>query len=815
MEEMKIQPHVQKILENRYYSKDLNEKSWEELCRRVAKHVASAEETIELQKEYEEKFYYILYNRFFSPNTPTWVNAGLGGKRSLSACFVLPLEDTMESILECSRLFGMVQKFGGGTGVALSKLRPSGTKISSTHGKAMGPLGVLKYLAATSQMVTQGGVRSGANMAVLDIYHPDVIDFIKVKAKENKHLLQAAYDYAQIKIDKGDWSKEEGQEHIEEVRQAGLFQLFNVSVAVDKKFMRAVEQYEEDKKDPKNLIDNNQSWQEILPCGLSIAEVWDIIVDQAWHSGDPGLLFLERAREFNKLHSPYEINSTNPCGEVYLPDYGVCNLGSIDVAKVDYNEDFFEELVYLSVRFLDNVITIGKHADPNITRVNQEERRVGLGIMGWADLLLKYKVAYDSSKALEIMDELGKRFASLAHEASYQLAKEKGAYPLYNDVENKEINKNKIDCDQDYVLFSQKTPRRNAHVTIQAPTGTISLVAGCSSGIEPHFMVGYDHQGMREHGGLGFIWASDTIKEIVETELGKEFSTEEAEKVLRKKYQWKSANNISVDWHIKHQAVWQKYIDNSISKTTNLANSATRQDVAQAYIQSYIQGCKGTTIYRDGCKPFQVLNSVKPKEETKSSTAPPSEPQMDGSISKDGGEVRITKRQERPRKVPGETYRTETSEGKMYITIGYDDRSMPYEVFIRMGTVGSVTTGYLDAIARLCSEMLRSGHHPHRIIKQLKGIKTEPFGFGSNKVLSAPDAIARVLEEYMVENFGEDWASEFGWAPPNINNNTNNQETYEINTSFREIKSCPECGNDLTQEEGCDKCYVCGYSKCG
>lgn len=794
-----MQENVNKILQLRYYDKTSGESSWEAICNRVAKYIASAES--EHQEEWANRFFDLIYDRYFSPNTPTWINAGVDGKGSLSACFVLPLEDNMESILECSRLFGMVQKHGGGTGVSLSKLRAKGAPIKTTHGKACGPIAVLRYLAATSQMITQGGARQGANMAVLDVYHPDIMEFINIKSQENKYLLQEAKQHAENMVQQGKWDTEEAQEYIEYCRNTGVFQLFNVSVAVDDEFMEGVKQYYLIKRDN---IENNFEWNKVLPCGENISTVWDAIVNMAWSSGDPGILFIDRARAINKYHTIYELNATNPCGEQYLPDYSSCNLGSIDLGKFvedgEINYARLHDVIYESVRFLDNVVEINKHADPEIDRVNREERRIGLGIMGWADMLLKLKIPYDSQEAIDILNAVGMYFRDMAHEASVQLAKEKGPFKFWKQVQ----------VDEEIIPKF----RRNATVTTIAPTGTISLLAGCSGGIEPHFSAGYEHQGMREHGGLGYIFASEVIMGIAQAdpylmsllEAGEYYEfTQKIEERLRTEFNWKPANEIDVNWHIKHQGSWQQYIDNSISKTINLKNSATERDVESAYIQAWELGCKGCTIYRDGCKPEQVLNIVK-------ETVTTSEPEI-VPIPEDNsdGVVRIVKRKPRPRIVPGQTYRVETAEGDVYITINYDEREMPYELFIRAGQVGTNTTGYLDAIAKLISEMLRSGIHPYRIVKQLRGIKTNPYGLGLARILSTPDAIGKTIEEYMTNTFSEEWAIEFGWNGTVINGHGSYDSKAEL---FQDTKLCPNCGNEIVVVGGCDTCYTCGYSKC-
>jgi len=637
-------PHQKKIAEKRYFQ--LDEKSWENMVedrvfptvmidelreeadlqklKAVEGHLFSDENSTRLNDlgvllaQSQE----LLNQRKFLFNTPTWINAGMPGARTLSACFVGELKDKMlgpGGILDCSTWFGTVQKFGGGTGIDLSALRPKGTSIKSTHGKACGPLMVLKYLAATSQMITQGGARDGANMAVMSVYHEDIEEFIRSKAIESKYLLELPLEIAQQKVDSGEWTHEAGQLYIDYCKKMGVFQLFNMSVAVDDKFMKAVQRYVG--RQPQD-VDGTGEWTEELPCGLMIAEVWDLIVEQSHASGDPGLLFIETAQRFAIFHSPYIPSATNPCGEQWLPEHGSCNLGSIDLAKfVPYKDgddweasvDWYglHRTIVLAVRMLDNVVSVNKHPVDKIAQVNHDERRIGLGIMGWADVLFKLKIPYDSKLALEVAEHFANYFKETAHQASVDLAVERGPFPLWEKV--------RAECQRKDSSMPSK-PRRNATVTTVAPTGTISLMAGCSSGIEPHFMLGYEHKGLAEHGGLGYIWASDTLRSQGETFHSSLVSSQaqwvdEFEQEVRKSHGWKPANEVSIDYHVYHQSIWQKHIDNSISKTLNLANNSTVWQVAQTFLLSYSQGCKGSTVYRDGCKPFQPLNAPKVQQE--------------------------------------------------------------------------------------------------------------------------------------------------------------------------------------------------------
>ena len=780
-----LKDHQLKIAKTRFFAP--GETTWSEVAKRVANHVSGN------NKNKYERYYNLINECLFLPNSPTLINAGLEGQRTLSACFVRDIDDTMPDILAASTWMGMVQKFGGGTGFDLSQIRSRGTNIQSTHGKACGPIAVLKYLAATSQMITQGGVRDGANMAVMSVYHPDILSFITMKSKESKYMLEIPMKFAQQMLDTKEWNDTEAQEYIEYCRLNGLFQLFNASVAVDTPFMEVAAAYE-------NGGDINAG---LLPCGKSIPQVWRLITEQAWTSGDPGILFIDQAREHAKFHSPLPINACNPCGEQYLPSNGSCNLGSIDLSKfvltqTDYNIVFnyekFKKAIHDSVEFLDDVVSVNRHPIKEIEEVNTAERRIGLGVMGWSDLLLKVQIPYDSDEALDLCSKIGNFFNTEAHRKSEILALELNEFPLFSQIEG----------------YESMTPRRNATVTTIAPTGTISLMAGCSSGIEPHFSVGYEHKGLREQGGLGYIFASSTIEDMFNeghgSTTGEWGSIEEFEEVLRKEYKWKPANEISVEWHIHHQARWQSNIDNSISKTLNLPNSATVQDIAKSYLMAWQSGCKGSTVYRDGCKPFQVLNT---KAKTNEST------------SNNGDRVDIRPRNEdrihtgrriqrkRPDIVHGVTIKVKTNDGSLYVTINRGIRDEPFELFATVGKAGGKAHAYTEGIGRLISLLLQYNVPEREIISNLRGISAgDPVGFGNGRVLSVPDGIGKALEIFLESESTEETLVK------DVEEERNRYENAPIELL---VDACPECGGNLIKEDGCSggKCFACGYSRCG
>lgn len=845
----KLLPHQQKIGDKRYFQ--LEEKTWPDLIERVWPAVMKPdfdllEEKSSVADEAEQERLRttlgkmlidckdLLLERKFLFNTPTWINAGLPGARTLSACFVGELKDSMlgpGGILDCSTWFGTVQKFGGGTGIDLTPLRPKGTPINSTHGKACGPLMVLKYLAATSQMITQGGARDGANMAVMSVYHEDIVEFIKCKAIESKYLLELPLEVAQQKVDAGEWTFEAGQTYIEYCKKMGVFQLFNVSVAIDDEFMSFVQDYVAYGLDPEGAWETDPSWEKKLPCGKSIAEIWDMIVEQAHASGDPGLLFIERAQRLAIFHSPYIPSATNPCGEQWLPDDGSCNLGSIDLAKFVVNQPTIldppaylmsidwialEECIKLSVRMLDNVVSVNKHPVDKIGKVNEEERRIGLGIMGWADLLFKLKIPYNSDEALKLAETVASFFQKTAHQASVNLAVERGPFPLWDQVE-------KFCQQSDSPMPSE--PRRNATVTTVAPTGTISLMAGCSSGIEPHFMLGYEHSGLAEHGGLGYIWASDTLREEYENFLQRDdivLSNEPDhlklvmfEEHIRYTHGWKPANEISIEYHVYHQAIWQKHIDNSISKTLNLANNATVFQVAQTYLLSYSQGCKGSTVYRDGCKPFQPLNASKvPTEEIVDSSLDSSPTQAD--IEREMKSIDMTYletvtpgeriKKKRDKIAHGVTIKEKTGDGSLYVTINRGFRDEPFELFATVGKAGGKAAAYTEAIGRLISMALQYNIPIEEIKKELRGISAgDPVGFGPERILSVPDGIGKAIEEFLDYEQGEAEDIEVIESAP-----------IASTVQYGLVDACPECGAQLFRQAGCSggTCLACGYAKC-
>jgi ribonucleoside-diphosphate reductase alpha chain len=647
----------------------------------------------------------------------------------LAACFVLPVEDSMEGIFGALRNAALIHKSGGGTGFAFSRLRPKNSTVGTTGGVASGPVSFMKIFNTATEQVKQGGTRRGANMAILRVDHPDIMEFIFSK-KDNRELNN-----------------------------------FNISVGVTDAFMKAVA----DGSD-YDLIDPRS---QDLVGSLNAAEVYRILVKQAWENGDPGIIFLDRVNQDNPTPELGDIESTNPCGEQPLLPMEACNLGSINLAKsvmengdgpvIDY--DGLKEVVDLSVRFLDNTIEMSKYPLPEITEMVRGNRKIGLGVMGFADMLYQLRIAYNTEEALETAETVMRFIQESAHEASQNLAEERGVFENFY----KSIFKN------------QGVKIRNATTTTIAPTGTLSIIAGCSSGIEPLFALSFvrnvmdndklmevnpnfekiaRERGFYSHDLMDAIAKKGSIKDIKEI-------PEDVRKVFV------TAHDVSPDWHICMQAAFQKYTDNAVSKTVNLPHDATEQDVRKVYDQAFKLGCKGVTIYRDGSKENQVLSfSQKEKDQDKF--------------------MRAFK--ERPETLSGFTTRIKTGYGHLYITVT-EYEGKPFEVFATIGKSGRSTTAKTEAIGRLVSLALRSGVTVDKIVNQLKGIGGEyPVFQDGGLVLSIPDAIARVLDKRYC---------------------TGDRAAHQHKTEYSLLgEKCPECGQTVSFEEGCMICHFCGFNKC-
>ncbi len=687
-------PNALKILKTRYFMKnekgELVDKKPSDLFRRVADYIASAEKSPAERKKWADKFFELMMRRDFLPNSPTLT--GAGRDMCLSACFVLPIEDSMESIFETVKNAALVHKEGGGTGFDFSQLRPKGSFVHKTQGVASGPVSFLKVIDAATEAVKQGGTRRGANIGILRVDHPDIEEFITMK------------------------------------RDGKTLNNFNISVAITDEFMQAL------KHDGYYWLYN--PYLKKKTAKKKARDIFKLIVESAWASGDPGLIFIDRINQLNPTRELGPITATNPCGEQPLHPYESCNLGSINVSNFynpekpdEFDWDRLAETIEIAVRFLDNVIDVNKYPLPQIAEMTRANRRIGLGVMGWADLLIKKKLRYDSPEALAFAEKLASFMRQKAEAESEKLGELKGSFP--------NIEKS---------IFKGKK-RRNATVLTIAPTGTISRIAGCSSSIEP-------------------IFAFEFVSKILDGELRDVHPLYEA---------WKkehpdeplpdyfvTAHEISYEGHIRMQAAFQKYVDNSVSKTINLPNKASLEDVEKAFLLAYEMGTKGITIYRDGSKAEQVLYAA----------------------AKD--KPKLIPR-ERPLTLPSITDKIKTGLGNLYVTITFLD-GKPFEVFASIGKSGYSTMADAEAIGRLISLALRSGVDPKEVILQLKGIGgSEPVFTEGGLVQSIPDAIAKVLERHLgeVKENGRDFQ--------------------------RDI--CPVCGATLPDEK-CPVCPNCGWTRC-
>lgn len=727
-----LTPQALTVLEKRYLRKDEKGQVIEtpdEMFLRVASALGKdADQTLD--------FYHLMSDLDFLPNSPTLMNAGTGAG-SLSACFVIPVEDSMEGITKASHDAAMVQKFGGGTGFSLSRIRPKGSGISTTHGAACGPVAVLKYLSATSTLVTQGGKRDGANMGILRVDHPDIREFIHCKD-------------ASVAGNTGD-----------------TLHNFNISVGITDEFMEAVSEDGEFR-----LI-----WNGIESETVKARELWQEIIESAHKTGDPGVVFLDRANnsDSNPIPSLKQIESTNPCGEQFLAPYESCNLGSLNLGnfvtedhKVDWSR--LEQAVRVCTRLLDRVVSVNVFPIPEVAKANEEMRRIGAGPMGWHDMLLLTRTRYDSEEGIKLASQVSKFINETSLDESIKLGQELGSFPLFEQS-----------------IYADKYPAlRNSNRTTVAPTGTISLMAGCSSGIEPNFAWEYKHNGL-----------DGKIKETIKNPI----YAKAIEEGWYDPDLFKSAMEIDPVWHVRMQAAWQENIDNSVSKTVNLPKHATVDDVKRCYEMAWDLGCKGVTIYRDGSKGSQVLETVKPVV---------TEPRIIGSDGVDYTDAQLGQDvtnlfKARPAVLNAVSIKQPTPFGTAYLTIT-EDEGHPLELFATLGKAGSDVAGMLEAMCRVVSKQLRAANPGERrgilssVRDQWAGIGgATTSGFGPSKVKSLPDALSRALSRYLDREAPVEAVA----APQGV--------TGDIPL----LDLCPDCQNYTLQHgEGCAKCLDCGYSKC-
>jgi ribonucleoside-diphosphate reductase alpha chain len=728
------------VLSKRYYQKDEDGKPVEDgkgMLWRVAAAIAGEEAKYERSTwkimELARAFYQMMAEWKFLPNSPTLMNAG-NNLGQLSACFVLPVGDSIEEIFDAVKYAAMIHKSGGGTGFSFSRLRPKDARVGSTGGVASGPVSFLRIFNTATEQIKQGGTRRGANMGILRVDHPDIIEFVRAKEKD------------------------------------GDFNNFNLSVGLTESFMQAVK--------------NDAEYPLIVPntgkerSRLRAREVFDLLAEKAWQSGDPGIIFLDRINRDNPTPDQGEIESTNPCGEQPLLPYEACNLGSINLARFvlpGHAEDDDPALegvdwaglgrvIHLCVRFLDNVIDASRFPLDLISERVRDNRKIGLGVMGWADMLYMLRIPYDSPEGIALGERVMGFLESEGRRASHQLALERGAFPAFEAS-----------------VYARRgdPPLRNATITTIAPTGTLSILAGCSSGVEPLFALSFARNVMdgerlvevNPHFGGALAELGLQSPEIMEEIAGKGSIAGIDYLPLSLRRVFVTAMDIAPEWHLRMQAAFQRHTDNAVSKTVNLPATASVDDIRAIYWMAYEEGCKGVTVYRDGSKSNQVLTT------------------KDAARQDD---AQVSKVRQRPDIVQGFTQKVQTGLGAMYLTVN-EVEGEPFEVFATIGKSGRSITAKAEAIGRLVSLCLRSGVAVQDVVQQIKGIGGEhPVFRGKGLLLSIPDAISWVLENRYLKG----------------------KSSYSGASSLDRPR-CPECGEALIFQEGCHVCVNCAYTKCG
>ena len=807
------------VLKRRYLIKDEQgepAESPEDLFWRVARTIAEPDARYgaspKAVEALAETFYELMATRVWMPNSPTLMNAGrpLG---QLSACFVLPVEDALSNgrsgIYDTLRNMALVHQSGGGTGFSFSRLRPTNDVVRSTMGVASGPVSFMSLYDASTDVVKQGGTRRGANMGILRVDHPDILDFVTCKDDITK------------------------------------ITNFNISVAVTDAFMQAVRD--------GTSYDLLHPRTRAVVGRLAARDVFGKILHGAWKTGEPGVFFIDRANQYNPVPKLGGYEATNPCGEQPLLPYDVCNLGSINVGLFvrngDVDWDGLRRAVHLCTHFLDNVIDANRYPLPEITELAQAIRRIGLGIMGWADLLVALGVPYDSPEAVDLGRTLMRFVDDESKVESERLAAQRGPFPAWSES----IWGPDATCarDADGRRIRPMRTLRNCNLTTVAPTGTISIIAGCASGIEPLFAVAF----MRNQAGVlmpdvneDFVrmarkegWYSDTLMQRIAEHGHIHFD----EVPARWQRVFVTAHDVTPEWHIRMQGAFQEFTDSAISKTCNFPNAATEDDVRQIYELAYELGCKGVTVYRDGSREMQVLSTGSTARKVQAQNGAEGQggreegADLKATIAELEAELRRTRKQlhevesenlqrrqkrSRPELLRGTTRRVETPLGTMYVTITEDDRGQAFEVFMTLGKAGGALGADVEAIGRLISLALRSGIPIGEIYRQLRGISSDRVtGLGPSKVLSVPDAIGIAIERWMHEKQGVQQdlldapqaPEPVAVARPRAVGPGGELPQGGSFDADQHVGACPDCGSQLEYAEGCVKCHVCGYSECG
>lgn len=752
---LKLTENALTVLKKRYLKKDEKgnpSESPEDMFERVASNIAEADKLYDQNaslSQTAEEFYDLIVSFDFMPNSPTLMNAGRE-LQQLSACFVLPVEDSIDSIFDAVKYTALIHKSGGGTGFSFSRLRPKNDVVKSTKGISSGPVSFMKIFDTATETIIQGGTRRGANMGILNVHHPDIIEFINSKTEQN------------------------------------TLNNFNISVTVTDVFMNAVLSGSD--FDIINPRTGN------IAGTLNARRVFDLIAERAWRYGDPGLVFIDEINRGNPTPALGQIESTNPCGEQPLLPFEACNLGSINLKNIVIDDEIswpkLKNIVHSSIHFLDNVIDMSEFSLMEIKELVQGNRKIGLGVMGFADMLIKLGIPYDSEDAYSIGGKIIKAIKEESDKASVKLAEKRGVFPNWSRS----------------IYAGNGLKFRNATRTTIAPTGTISIISNCSSGIEPLFAVSFvrnvlNNTELPETNPLfletatqeGF-YSDDLIREIVEN------GSVKGIKDVPIKYQrlFVTAHDVSPLDHIRMQATFQAYTDNAVSKTVNFSNSATVDDVKKVYLEAYKLKCKGITVYRDGSRDVQVLTTGRTREDS---------------------EKRKNAPRERPQVTKGITEKVQTGCGKLYVTINEDEHG-PCEIFARMGKAGGCAASQIDAQARLISMALRSNVDPHSVVKQLKGMRCpSPSLLPQNggKILSCSDALAKVLEHYLEDFYNNENEEKIHSkeAEEDVLFHEQLDFNFQSDAQTKNIAGmCPECGSILEHESGCVICHSCAYSKC-
>ncbi len=793
-----------KMMKKRYLAKraDGTQETPAELYHRVAHGLAEIERTKYGKSpadaaKIEADFFSIMSNKEHTPAGRTLTNVG-NGTPIIANCIVLPVHDTLDEIFQTLKEAALLQQAGSGLGFSFGRLRPAGQPTKRTNGMSSGPIEFLKIYNTAFGIIKQQG-RHGANMAIMPIHHPDILDFIHCK------------------------------------KQEGDIRNFNISVGITDEFMKAVTEKPNElwmatwngkKMKPHRVLRSpNGAVTGAEEVDITAKQLFDELVEGAWRNGEPGVVNLDAANRTNPLPQLGDIDSTNPCGEQFLHHYDVCNLGSINLSAFVKNGKFdwtrLKFVTRTAVRLHDNVIDLYAHPVQKVTDRAQGTRRIGLGIMGFADMLYKLGVQYNSEEGRALGEKVMSFINVEAHKMSGILAKEKGTFELWKES----------------VWGKKGIKHRNAALTTVAPTGSISMFTDCSSGIEPNFALFFTKQ---DKDGLQYKYLNPVFEQALKDrkidisgimdELIKTGSIQNLSSLpqdLRDTFV--VSMDISAEDHIKMQAAFQKHVDNSISKTINFPNRATREEVAAGYVLAWKLKCKGMTFYRDGSRDVQVLNigdASKIKSTTDAigsdahPTSVPAQIEKPLNLSIDAGKLSP---RARPDVVSGKTYRVKTGYGVLFVTVNDDEHGAPIEVFATLGKSGGFFQEQSEALCRLISTAFRSHIKVEEIIKQMKGIRGPmPVMTNRGTILSLPDAIAQILEEHVTNGTkaiseSASAIAEMVTASPAPAQKSQNETSAKkpALADYGMMPGCPDCGGSLTLKEGCMSCGSCGFSRCG